>query len=74
MSISVETSISGRLITPKRSRGNRKKKNKEVTKLRTQSTSQRWLLMSQVGRPNLRTRKKKTKRKSYTCRRKLKGP
>lgn len=67
-------SISDRLNTPKRSRGNKKKKNKEVIKLQTQSTSQRWLLMSQAGRPNLRTRKKKTKRKSYTCKRKLKGP
>ena len=67
-------SILGRLNTPKRSRGNKKKKNKEVIKLQTQSTSQRWLLMSQAGRPNLRTRKKKTKRKSYTCKRKLKGP
>ena len=67
-------SILDRLNTPKRSRGNKKKKNKEVIKLQTQSTSQRWLLMSQVGRPNLRTRKKKTKRKSYTCKRKLKGP
>lgn len=67
-------SILDRLNTPKRSRGNKKKKNKEATRLQTQSTSRRWLLMSQVGRPNLRTRKKKTKRMSCTCRRKLKGP
>jgi hypothetical protein len=67
-------SILDRLNTPKRSRGNKKKKNKEVIKLQTQSTSRRWLLMSLVGRPNLRTRKKKTKRKSYICKRKLKGP
>jgi len=67
-------SILDRLNTLKRSRENKKKKNKEVIKLQTQSTSQRWLLMSQVGRPNLRTRKKKTKRKSYTCKKKLKGP